>query len=157
MTQTRCRTCNHPERGQIDAEIRAGSSTRSISAMYGIPESTIREHKNRHIANSQQVAPRTSLERQRWLCRLLEAQISQQMRPGERAVVSREYRAAILALQRAEAEADALAAEASRPKRPLDLPGVPELLDRLLSSLSESARDEVVNWIQHERSATDLD
>ena len=163
---TRCRTCKHPTRAEIEAALSGGEPSSSVAARYGLPRQTLEEHRKRHLdgqtsPDSQDAAPQPSetLDGARYTCAILRAQLSASLSPAARARVAKEYRAALQTLrlwedlehQRAREE------EAAAAGRALDLPGVASLLDKMLASLSEAAREEVIEWIQKERNATDPD
>jgi hypothetical protein len=46
----RCKTCHHPERGQIDIALARGFNSKELAHRYGLPISSIQRHKrNGHI------------------------------------------------------------------------------------------------------------
>ena len=105
--------------------------------------------------------PRTAVQRAHWLVDslqgLLEAAIKSDR--GDVTDLSREYRQMLSQCRIWDREdaAEAAARDAALTARPLDQPGVAGMLDRLLSSLSAAAKDEVIEWLQRERDATDPD
>lgn len=55
-----CRVCSYPKRDEIDARLGAGESGRSIALAFGLPRSTIQDHRSRCKAKppkSDAVAP----------------------------------------------------------------------------------------------------
>ncbi|MCC6130062.1 MAG: hypothetical protein IT186_09040 [Acidobacteria bacterium] len=50
--KTRCRTCNHASRPQIEAGLRAGQQLASVAARYGLPYQTLQSHRSRHMTTA---------------------------------------------------------------------------------------------------------
>jgi len=107
------------------------------------------------------VKRQTAVERAHWLVDALQDLLKLAINNdrGDVSNLSREYRQ-MLAQARIwdrEDAAEAAARDAALAARPLDQPGVAGMLDRLLSSLGEQAKGEVIEWLQRERDATDPD
>lgn len=161
--KSRCRTCAHPQRAEIDSAILTGEKlTRAFASRYGLPRQTIQEHHRRgHCKVPEDVKRQTAVERAHWLVDALQDLLKLAINNdrGDVSNLSREYRQ-MLAQARIwdrEDAAEAAARDAALAARPLDQPGVAGMLDRLLSSLGEQAKGEVIEWLQRERDATDPD
>lgn len=160
--KSRCRTCAHAQRAEIDAALLAGEKVGGLAARHGLPRQTLQEHHRRgHCKAKQSATPETAAGRARWLVDQLQALLKKAIDEdrGDVPDLSREYRQ-ILSQSRIwdrEDAAERAAAAAAAPSRALDQPGVADMLQRLLASLSDAAAHEVVEWIQGERNATDPD
>jgi len=161
-----CRTCSHRQRSAIDAALLQGESTRALAEQYGIPEATLRSHRDRHV-RPRRAAPSATRKKARQSIEELDASIAALVKArdeGEQNPVllpalAKEIRESLRVRRLWEAEDAARKAEAEARlgARALDQPGVAEMLDRLIGACSPSSRVEVIAGIQTERDATDQD
>ena len=160
-----CRTCSHPQKEAIDAALRHGESTRAVADQYGLPESTLRQHRDRHVNGRKPGRVAGKAPAKRPSAKELDANIAALVRARDEdsgpmlPSIAKEIRESLRVRRLWEAEdAQRAAEEAARlGARALDQPGVAAMLDRLLSGLTDSARSEVIEWLQRERDATDPD
>lgn len=172
--RVRCRTCKHPEKSAIDAALRAGRNIAALAAEYGLPRRTLGEHASRHMGAAPPAAPappapkkkaakarpkRSSVNQARLLESKLWTLLSSAIKAdrGDVPELSREYRQ-ILAQYRIwerEEVAERAATEASKPTRPLDIPGVVELFEEAIAILEPygPALDVLSAWFEAKRAS----
>ena len=58
-----CSVCNHPDRGQVEAELLQGISLRTVGGRHGLSASALQRHRTTHMAAIPEAEPEAKVAR----------------------------------------------------------------------------------------------